>query len=62
MAGHLDSQRTVRWANEESNNHTVCRVAPMGDVILASADGALSVSGDCIASCTTGECPLSVTF
>ena len=40
----------------------VWRVFPMGEKILTSADGALSVSGDCIASCATGECPLSVTF
>ena len=40
----------------------VWRVVLMGEKILTSADGALLVSGDCISSCTTGECPLSVTF
>ena len=40
----------------------VCRVAPMGDMILTSVDGAPPVSGVCVASCTTGECPLSVSF
>ena len=62
VAGQRESHRMVRRVSEERRSQTVWKVVPMGEMILTSGDGVPSVSGDGVASCTTGECPLSVSF